>query len=373
MTDNVPWTAGTGTDIATDDVSGVHFQKVKLVDGTADSPTVIAAGGGVEAAALRVTLASDSTGVVSVDDNGAALTVDNGGTFAVQADTELTTADLDTGAGTDTRAVVGLVGAKSGGGALIPGDATAGLKVDLGSDNDVTLAAGVQNIGDVDVLTVPAPLSVVGTGTEATAMRVTVATDSTGVLSVDDNAASLTVDQGTAANLKTEPAGNVAHDAGDSGNPIKVGAMAVNALPTAVANLDRANNLSDLFGRQLIAHIDPAMQAWKSANYTTQQTGATIWDPTAGKKIAITSVVVGSYGTTAGRLILWFGANGDTTYSAGTDQLLLAASYAPSTTSKPGTVFPPAFPVFCVTADMELHITTDAALSVDVAVVGYEW
>jgi len=236
-------------------VSGVHFQKVKLVDGTADSATVIAAGGGVEAAALRVTLASDSTGVVSID----------------------------------------------------------------------------------------------------------------------DNAGTLTVDQGTAANLKTEPAGNVAHDAADSGNPVKVGAMAVNALPTAVANLDRANNLSDLFGRQLIAHIDPAMQVWKSANYTTQQTGATIWDPTAGKKIAITSIVVGSYGTTAGRLILWFGANGDTTYSAGTDQLLLAASYAPSATSKPGTVFTPAFPVFCVTADMELHITTDAALSVDVAVVGYEW
>mgnify|MGYP001568370189 CR=1 FL=1 len=34
-------------------------------------------GGGVEANALRVTLASDSTGLVSVDDNGASLTVDN--------------------------------------------------------------------------------------------------------------------------------------------------------------------------------------------------------------------------------------------------------------------------------------------------------
>lgn len=58
-------------------------------------------------------------------------------------DTELTTADLDTGAGTDTRAVVGLVGAKSGGGVLIPGDATAGLKVDLGADNDVTVTGSV--------------------------------------------------------------------------------------------------------------------------------------------------------------------------------------------------------------------------------------
>jgi len=60
----------------------------------------------------------------------------------ITADTELTTADLDTGGGTDTRAVVGLVGAKSGGGVLIPGDATAGLKVDLGADNDVTVTSG---------------------------------------------------------------------------------------------------------------------------------------------------------------------------------------------------------------------------------------
>jgi hypothetical protein len=36
MADNVSWTAGSGTTVATDDVSGVHYQKIKLVDGTAD-------------------------------------------------------------------------------------------------------------------------------------------------------------------------------------------------------------------------------------------------------------------------------------------------------------------------------------------------
>lgn len=56
------------------------------------------------------------------------------------------------------------------------------------------LPAGSNNIGDVDVLTVPAPLSTTGGGTEATAQRVTIANDSTGVLSVDDNGGSLTVD-----------------------------------------------------------------------------------------------------------------------------------------------------------------------------------
>lgn len=41
MADNVAITAGAGTSIATDDVSSVHYQYVKLADGTADSSTGI--------------------------------------------------------------------------------------------------------------------------------------------------------------------------------------------------------------------------------------------------------------------------------------------------------------------------------------------
>lgn len=82
------------------------------------------------------------------------------------------------------------------------GKLAANSGVDIG-DVDVTslpaLAAGTNNIGDVDVLTVPAPLSTTGGGTEATALRVTLASDSTGVVSVDDNGGSLTVDGTVAA------------------------------------------------------------------------------------------------------------------------------------------------------------------------------
>lgn len=42
MADNVAITAGSGTNIATDDVAGTHFQRMKLVDGTLDSTTAIA-------------------------------------------------------------------------------------------------------------------------------------------------------------------------------------------------------------------------------------------------------------------------------------------------------------------------------------------
>lgn len=69
MADNVPITAGSGTTIATDDVTdagGAHYQKVKLADGTANSTTMVNIGNGVAANALRVTLASDGTGVVGL-------------------------------------------------------------------------------------------------------------------------------------------------------------------------------------------------------------------------------------------------------------------------------------------------------------------
>lgn len=41
MADNVAITAGSGTTIATDDVAGAHYQKMKLYDGTADSTAAI--------------------------------------------------------------------------------------------------------------------------------------------------------------------------------------------------------------------------------------------------------------------------------------------------------------------------------------------
>lgn len=166
--------------------------------------------------------------------------------------------------------------------------------------------------------------------------------------------------------------GNVAHDTADSGNPVKVGFQAEATLPTAVASGDRANGVSDVFGRQLIGNIDSGMQIWKSANYTTQQTGASMWTPSSGKRIVITYLSVSSYATTAARVIIWFGASADTTYSAGTDQLVFAGSFAPSANSKPGAIIQLPFGINAVTADHQLRITTDAAISLDLTIYGYE-
>jgi hypothetical protein len=132
-------------------VSGAGFNITQL------NGAAVPIGAGVEATALRVTLATDSTGVLSVDDNGGSLTVD--GTFW-----------------------------------------QATQPVSIAATVTVTGAGGTFPITDSGgSITVDNPaLSVTGGGVEASALRVTLASDSTGLLSVDDNGGSLTVD-GTVA------------------------------------------------------------------------------------------------------------------------------------------------------------------------------
>jgi hypothetical protein len=331
MADNVPITAGSGTNIATDDVSGVHFQKNKIDLGGDGVSSPLVRGQQTKANSIPVTHATDDTVTLATGQKIQLTDGSNDATIRNLAANDALNVAIVDGAGNQVTTFAG-----SGG-----SSATDNSAFTAGTTADTTVAGFYQSTP-----------SAVTDGRSA-------------AIGIDDQRrVKVSVDASTL---------DVAHDAADSGNPVKTGARAISALPSAVAANDRANNVADLFGRLLTTHIDPAMQVHKNAAYTTTQTGAVIWDPTSGKKIAITSVVIGSYGTTAARLILWFGDNGDTVYTAGTDQLLLAASYAPSATVKPGTVFTPAVPIFCTTADRELHATTDAGMSVDIAVEGYEW
>lgn len=204
-----------------------------------------------------------------------------------------------------------------------------------------------------------------------------VAVTGAGAVKIHDGGNSITVD-GTVASTQSGTwnvvaAGDVAHDSPDSGNPVKIGFQAETVLPAAVANGDRTNGTADQFGRQLVTHISPGMQTWKSGNYTTTQTGVALWTPAAGKTVAVTYLAVSSYATTAGRVIVWFGASGDTTYTAGTDQLVWAGSFAPTANSKPGAILTFNTPIFSANADYVLRVTTDAGISLDVSVYGYEF
>lgn len=116
------------------------------------------------------------------------VTVAGAVTVSGTVDTELTTADLDTAGGTDTRAVVGLVGSASGGGQLIPGTAASGLLVDLGANNDVTVTGSVTvsatNL-DIRDLTHVSDSVTIGDGTLTATVRDTGTSDSLNVAIVD--------------------------------------------------------------------------------------------------------------------------------------------------------------------------------------------
>lgn len=153
---------------------------------------------------------SDGAGALNVIvDSSASVAVTNAGTFATQvdgaaltalqnADADLTTIDgrvdgLETLIGTTNTTLTTIDGRVDG------------IETLLGTTN--TSLAIIDNV-------------VFGAGTEAAALRVTIATDSTGVLSVDDNGGSLTIDgtiscsncSGSGASLVDDAAFGVATD-----------------------------------------------------------------------------------------------------------------------------------------------------------------
>lgn len=167
----------------------------------------------------------------------------------------------------------------------------------------------------------------------------------------------------------------VPHDSPDYGAPLKIGSKATSALPTAVASGDRANAVSDLFGRVLTSSIPPEVQTWRSLlTAAAIQTGTAIWTPAAGKKIAIDFCQMGLTGATNAKVILWFGAAADTTYTEGTDQPVFKGRLVTSATTITTLAYTaPNSTLFSTTADNILRITTDAAAPIDVLCYGFEF
>ena len=106
----------------------------------------------------------------------------------------------------------------------------------------------------------------------------------------------LYVMQQDAGNLVATCVGNVSSDASDLGNPVKVGGKAYNfdgtAPGTAVAENDRANFITDVYGRQFVETAHPNL--WSAtANYGSAQTNTAIKAaPGAGLSLFITDIVV---------------------------------------------------------------------------------
>jgi len=139
-------------------------------------------GGGTESGALRVTIANNSTGVLSVDDGGGALTVDGTVDLGSTATTHLSeiegAVEAIEGAvsGSEMQVDVVAISAQSDGTYI--GDIKFGESLPAGTNNigdvDVlSIAAGDNNIGNVDIVSLPAStntIEVVGDAAEDAAV-----------------------------------------------------------------------------------------------------------------------------------------------------------------------------------------------------------
>lgn len=117
-------------------------QPVNITDGSLFAKF----GGGVESNALLVTVASDSTGVLSIDDGGGSLTIDGSVSLSGAVDTELpNAAALADNAANPTAPAVGafLMGFDGSTWDRVRGDSTDGMLINLGANNDVTVTGSV--------------------------------------------------------------------------------------------------------------------------------------------------------------------------------------------------------------------------------------
>lgn len=125
------------------------------------------------------------------------------------------------------------------------GDSANGLLVNLGVNNDITLAT-LPDTASSDLATINSntdSLAVVGGGTEATALRVTLANNSTGVLSVDDNGSSLTVDYATTGSGTATGALRVELPTNGTGVLASIGSITSSIVPgTGATNLGKAED-----------------------------------------------------------------------------------------------------------------------------------
>lgn len=277
-------------------------------------------GGGTESTALRVTIASDSTGVLSIDDNGGSVTVD--GTVAA---TQSGTWNIGT---VSTVTNVSQLGGQAI--AMGTGVRSAGtLRVTIATDDSVpvtgtfwqatqpvsgtvavsgtvTVAShAVTNAGTfatqidgtaltrlTDIETNTDSLVVVGNGAAATAQRVTIANDSTGILAGVTTVTTVT----TCSTVTTLTGSGVAHDAADSGNPHKIGAKATTSLSgkTLVVDNDRTDLFAGVDGVLVVrnhTNLEDVVQE-RTTNTDGASTAFTVGlaAPGAGVRLWITSI-----------------------------------------------------------------------------------
>ena len=168
--------------------------------------------------------------------------------------------------------------------------------------------------------------------------------------------------------------GDVAHDAADAGNPVKIGGFAVaSSYPTNVGSGDRVNAAFDRVGRQLIQPMAPATMRQSRWNaYTGIASGVCVWSAGVNNRIVVTDLTLMAGSATSGIVAVYFARSGaPVNYTVGSGTALFYGEVAPSATTKPGMVKSFTYPE-AGDANDAVRISITTAAQVYLIVGGYE-
>lgn len=152
------------------------------------------------------------------------------------------------------------------------------------ADNSTTPASGLpvasDDIGSVQYQRVKLSLGADGTAVDAGAGAGAVGTDTQRVTLGSNDPAVIALqimdDWDNGASDGASVSGDVAHDTADAGEPVKIGGKAITAWPTAVANADRANAITDKFGRQVVVGVPRDLRGKQKTQITSSTSETTI-------------------------------------------------------------------------------------------------
>lgn len=279
MADNVEITAGTGTTVATDDVGGVHYQRVKIDLGGDGVASPLVRGQQTGANSIPVVIASDDAILGYLD--------------GLETLIGSTNTKLDTLGGylDGLEALIGTTNTNTGNSAT---------SLSVLDDWDETDRAKVNIIVGQAGVTAGAGAVAVNTP------RMTLASDDPAVTALQ-----IMDDWDNGASDGASVSGDVAHDGVDAGEPVKIGGKAADlgTTPTAVAAADRVNATFLRNGVQLVLGGEPNIIT-KNLNVTDAdgaQTDAAIITVSAGTAIVITKVSVMADGANSGDVAVRIG------------------------------------------------------------------
>lgn len=289
-----------------------------------------------------VTVTGTVTANAGTDLNTSALALESGNIASVKTSVEIMD-DWDESDRAKVNPIVGQAGVQGGSGVV--GANT--QRVVLATD--VALPAGTNNIGDVDVLTVPvdpfglnadaaatagstgsmqskfrlmtSQLDSIKTAVETidnaiagTEMQVDVVSMPT--VTIQDGGGSITVDGSVSVSGTPQVIGSVVHDGADADAPVKIGGRARTSERTAVANDDRVDAVFDVAGKQIVLpYANP--ENFVSGAITTAMTSTTstslLAAPGSGLRNYITTIIVSNSHATQGTDVIIQDGSGGTT------------------------------------------------------------